>query len=153
MADPSPPYRKAPRGCNSNTLSSSSSCSSMFALFLHLAPSSSYCSFIFVLLNNLRLAPSSSSCSFIFVMLLHLAPSSSSFGAHSRDVQVAGLARFQYLQFYYHLHTNRNTLCEGHERRIFVLLLHLRLAPSSSSCSFIFVLLFHLRLANKSTSC
>ena len=30
--------------------------------------------------------------------------------AHSRSVHVASAARFPYLQFYYHLHTNRRTL-------------------------------------------
>ena len=36
---------------------------------------------------------------------------------------------------------------------VFVLLLHRRLAPPSSSCSFIFVLLLHLRLAPPSSYC
>ena len=33
--------------------------------------------------------------------------------AHSRSVHVAGPARFQYLQFYYHLHTTRRHQIEG----------------------------------------
>ena len=39
-------------------------------------------------------------------------------GVHSRSVHVANPARFQYLQFYYHLHTNRRRDKDDATRKI-----------------------------------
>ena len=94
----------------------------MLLLHLRLAPSSSSCSFIFVLLPHLPLAPSSLSCTFIFVLLLHLrlAPSSSSWGpqwkrARREPCQITNLQ-------FYHLHTNRRRCFQESETPVRVTL-------------------------------